>query len=89
MPKEPKLLTPTVTIAVTHEGRQVLLRQGRTLVRVGHPITVGREQLFEPVRVDYELVEQATAAPGEKRAVKLPPANPAAPSAGEGRKQAD
>ena len=84
MPKEAKILTPTTTVAVIHEGRQVLLRQGRTLVRAGHPITIGREHLFEPVRVDYDVVEQATAAPGEKRSVKLPPA-----PVDEGRKQAE
>jgi hypothetical protein len=46
------------------EDRQFLA--GITRVRVGHPILVGREQLFEPLRAHYE-VEQATAAPGERR----------------------
>ena len=46
-------------------GRRV--RKG-DLVHEGDPIVKGREQFFEP----EERVEQATAAPGEKRAVRRP-----------------
>lgn len=35
-------------------------------VREGHPVLVGREDFFKPLEIQYE-VEQATAAPGEKR----------------------
>lgn len=53
---------------VTHlDGEQVAVAAG-DLVRAGHPLLNGREDLFKPaegwVRFD---VEQATAAPGEKR----------------------
>jgi hypothetical protein len=34
--------------------------------REGHPVVEGREELFEPFTIDNDL-EQATAAPGEKR----------------------
>ena len=40
-----------------------------TRVRAGHPILEGRGHLFRPLDVQYD-VEQATAAPGEKRGVK-------------------
>ena len=42
--------------------------RGVTRVRAGHPLLKGREYLFEPVdlTVHYDI-EEATAAPGEKR----------------------
>jgi len=39
----------------THEGQPVTVIQGRTTVREGHPILRGRENLFGPIGVDYEL----------------------------------
>jgi len=53
------------------EGEQIHVAAGE-LVRAGHPILKRREDLFEPVenfgRFDVRPeVEQATAAPGEKR----------------------
>jgi len=58
------------------DGEQVIVSKGITRVRVGHPLLKGREQWFEPLTVQYDVkqptpkapVEQATAAPGEKRA---------------------
>jgi hypothetical protein len=51
-------------------GEQIHVAAGE-IVRAGHPILKRREDLFEPVenfgRFD---VEQATAAPGEKRGEK-------------------
>jgi hypothetical protein len=56
--------------ATVFEGEEVFVKEG-DLVRAGHDILKGREWLFEPaegyVRFD---VEQATAAPGEKRSTK-------------------
>jgi hypothetical protein len=50
--------------------RQVLVHQGDT-ASPGHPIVVGREEMFEPLRVKFNedppRIEQATAAPGERR----------------------
>jgi len=40
--------------------------KGVTRVREGHALLKGREYLFEEVNAHYE-VEEATAAPGEKR----------------------
>jgi hypothetical protein len=50
------------------DGRTLTFTKGITRVRAGHPLLKGREGLFEPVDdvVHYD-VEQATAAPGEKR----------------------
>lgn len=49
-------------------GRR-LVREG-AIVRSDDPITNGRAELFEPVTA---TVEQATAAPGERRNVRRPP----------------
>jgi hypothetical protein len=61
---------------VMYEGEQITVAAGE-FVPAGHPVTKGREALFEPVthfgrwdRPDEDEVpevEQATAAPGEKR----------------------
>lgn len=55
--------------AVITDDEHVIVHKG-DLVRKGHPIMKGREQLFVPaegyVRFD---VEQATAGPGEKRRI--------------------
>jgi hypothetical protein len=45
-----------------------IVRAGET-IREGHPLLVAYPQFFKPFEVVYE-VEQATAAPGEKRATK-------------------
>lgn len=63
------ILVPKDTFAVELDGERIVVHKGITRVRAGHPITVGREDLFEPITVHHE-VEQATAAPGEKRAVR-------------------
>jgi hypothetical protein len=53
--------------ATMFDGENVFIHEG-DLVRAGHPILKGREWLFEPAE-DYVRfdVEQASAAPGEKR----------------------
>jgi hypothetical protein len=73
MAQNPDILVANTTCMITHDGRQVMLRRGITTVRAGHPITEGREQLFDPITVHFDRgapVEQATAAPGEKRTVQ-------------------
>ena len=49
------------------DGQRVLVQRGKTRVRDGHPLLDGREHLFTPQTVRFD-VEQATRAPGEKRA---------------------
>lgn len=53
------------------EGKKVFITEGVTRVRRGHALLKGREHLFEPAdaHVHFE-VEQATAAPGEKRGIE-------------------
>jgi hypothetical protein len=54
---------------VMYEGEHITIPEGE-IVRAGHPLLKGRDEHFEPVesfgRFDVD-VEQATAAPGEKR----------------------
>jgi hypothetical protein len=53
-----------------YEGESVNVPAGE-IVRAGHPILKRREDLFEPVESFGRFdVEQATAAPGEKRGEK-------------------
>jgi hypothetical protein len=50
------------------DGVPVNVTKGITRVREGHPLLRGREQLFTvDDQIDFDLVEAATAAPGEKR----------------------
>lgn len=60
------ILVAKESFIVKYDGQMVTVHQGVTRVRAGHPLTKGRESLFEPLTVDYD-VEQASAAPGEKR----------------------
>lgn len=68
-----KVYEAKTTFTCEHEGQHTLVRKG-SVVREGHPILTGREELFQlhaPRGVDFE-VEQATAAPGELRKVGRP-----------------
>lgn len=60
--------------AFEHGGNMVVVNKGYTRVRVGHPILDAHPELFEPITVHYDVpaVEQATAAPGEKRTLTTP-----------------
>ena len=53
--------------ATTFEGEPLFVQKGE-LVHKSHPLLKGREELFDPAdRITRFDVEQATAAPGEKR----------------------
>jgi hypothetical protein len=39
----------------TYEGQPVVLVQGQTTAREGHPILKGRENLFGPLKVNFDL----------------------------------
>lgn len=49
------------------EQQRAYVHKGVTRVREGHPMLEGREELFGPIDVHYD-VEQATRGPGERRA---------------------
>lgn len=61
-----RILTPIEAFVIRWEGVDVVLKPDETRVREGHPILAGREHQFREIRVQYDM-EQATAAPGEKR----------------------
>lgn len=54
------------TFTTMLDGREVTIRAGIDRVRAGHPLLKGRESMFEPLTVQYDI-EQASAAPGERR----------------------
>lgn len=66
-PAEPaQILVAKESFAKRYEGADHHFVSGQTRVRAGHRILEGVEHLFEPILPHYD-VEQATAAPGEKR----------------------
>lgn len=61
----------TETFATELDNQPIIVQKDITRVRAGHPLLKGRENLFKLITVHYE-VEQATAAPGEKRGAPAP-----------------
>lgn len=47
-------------------GEECVVRRGITRARRGHPLVAATPNWWKPIDVHYD-VEQATAAPGEKR----------------------
>jgi hypothetical protein len=74
------ILIATETVLTTFEGENVYIYAGQTTVREGHPILKGREDMFIPVQVTYDLPE-----PEPKAPAKAPPT--AAPAAKKGTGQ--
>lgn len=66
-----QLFVPKVSATFRHAGVNVRFIRGRTIIEEGHPILEGRENLVEPIRVDYPVSEPAAATPPP------PPAPPA------------
>ena len=66
-PKKIELYQAKEPFVTMFNGEQVSV-SAKDLVRAGHPLLKGREDLFKPAEnvVRFE-VEQATAAPGEKK----------------------
>jgi hypothetical protein len=68
-PGGPKRYRAKHAFGVMYEGEHITVAAGE-IVRAGHPLLKGRDEHFEPVenfgRFDVD-VEQATAAPGERR----------------------
>lgn len=44
------------------DGSRVNIRKGVTTVREGHPLLRGREHMFEPITVTYDVPIEAAAA---------------------------
>lgn len=56
------------TFVCALNGEQITVQAGVTRVRAGHPLVETYANYFEPADTDLHFdVEQATAAPGEKR----------------------
>lgn len=57
------------TFISNYEGAPIKFVQDLTRVRAGHPLLTQFPDKFKPVDAHYEVpeVEQATAAPGERR----------------------
>lgn len=77
--KETDLLVARRTAALRLNGRRTMVQAGRTTAEPGADIVKENPSLWEPLTVDYPAesksqrskpVEQATAAPGEKRHVE-------------------
>lgn len=75
-----EILVAKETFVTDHEGAPTVIHKGVTRVREGHPIATANPDLFEPVNVHFDVVEQstsdvveqATAAPGEARSTVRP-----------------
>jgi hypothetical protein len=61
------ILVAATSATFAYEGQTVWLTQGRTTVREGHPILKGREHLFKPFTIDYELPEPKKAETAPRR----------------------
>lgn len=72
--KQPLYYKAKHAFGVFYEGEQIVVPEGE-VVRAGHPLMEGRDEHFAPVESFGRFagsadVEQATAAPGEKRGEK-------------------
>lgn len=82
-PAAPAIFICRETFAGQHDGAPLTCHKGVTRVAAGHPLLDVYGVYFEPVSRDVHFgaptgeVEQATAAPGERRGVPPAPAPPA------------
>lgn len=67
MTKQPDLFVGKEPVTYEFEGSSVFIGPG-VVVRAGHPIMKGREDLFEPLTVHYDLPEPAQ--PSESDALR-------------------
>jgi hypothetical protein len=74
------------SVITEFDGGNVYITAGQT-ARAGHPILKGRESIFTPLKVDYDLPEPPPARePGPKAAEpKAPARTPAAKKTGAGQ----
>ncbi len=78
---EPGLYIGKTAATFKHDGEDVFIGP-RTIVRAGHPIMKGREDLFEPLVVHYDL-PAAEDAPEPKAPARTPSAAAKKPGAGQ------
>ena len=55
------ILVAKESFTVDIDGVPTVFRGGETRVRRGHPVLEGREELFEPLRVHYDIETATTA----------------------------
>ncbi|WP_406168889.1 histone-like nucleoid-structuring protein Lsr2 [Streptomyces sp. NBC_00996] len=65
------------TASMIWQGRHIVLEQGVTLAREGHPLLDAAGEMFEPVTVHFDLEDSAEPVQAEEDAEP----NPAAPGA--------
>lgn len=68
MSTEPEFYTATESFATDLDGGPVVVARGEN-VRAGHPLIKANPDKFRPLEqaTRFAVIEQATAAPGEKR----------------------
>lgn len=54
-PETGDILVCRESAAFTFGGERIVIHKGKTRVRAGHPILEGREHLFEPITVHYDV----------------------------------
>lgn len=61
-------------------GKDVMIEAGQTVVRAGHPLLKGREHMFRPLTVHYDVPEEEPAQPRRASRKEQPaPQKPAEP----------
>ncbi len=82
MSESSDILVARQSAVFTHDGERIVIHKGQTRVRAGHPIVEGREDLFEPLTVHYDVEtarqEPVVPAPSDqgkaaKKAAATPP----------------
>ena len=65
------ILVARETAVFVFEGARVVIHEGLTRVRAGHPILEGREHLFRPIDVHYDVEDtRARPAAGTRKVAK-------------------
>ncbi len=91
MSESSDILVARQSAVFTHDGERIVIHKGQTRVRAGHPIVEGREDLFEPLTVHYDVEtarqEPVVPTPAEKAAAEKAAAEKAAAEKAEKAKQ--
>jgi hypothetical protein len=64
------ILVARTSGVISLDGQMMRIAKGKTTIRSGHPLLNGREHLFEPLSVTFELPVEAAA---KATSVKLAP----------------